>query len=85
MVDLRRGSPTYGQAEGFELTEDNMRVLYCPVGFGHGFCTLSEVADDDLQAVRVLRRPAPGPELSYKDPDYRDRVAGPDRGPAGVR
>ena len=45
VVDLRKGSPTYGQAEGFELTEDNMRVLYCPVGFGHGFCTLSEVAN----------------------------------------
>jgi len=45
LVDLRRGSPTYGGWEGFELSDDNMRVLYCPVGFAHGFCVLSEVAD----------------------------------------
>jgi dTDP-4-dehydrorhamnose 3,5-epimerase len=45
VVDLRRGSPTFGQWEGFELTEDNMRVLYCPIGFAHGFCVVSDVAD----------------------------------------
>ena len=45
VVDLRRGSPTFGEWEGFRLDEDNMHVLYCPVGFAHGFCTLSEVAD----------------------------------------
>ena len=45
IVDIRRGSPTYGQWEGFELNEDNMQVLYVPVGFAHGFCTLSEIAD----------------------------------------
>ncbi len=44
-VDLRRGSPTYGQWEGVELDEDSMRELYVPVGFAHGFCVLSEVAD----------------------------------------
>ena len=45
MVDLRRGSPTFGQWEGFELTEDNAHMAYCPYGFAHGFCVLSEVAD----------------------------------------
>ena len=45
LVDLRRGSPTFGQWEGFELTEDNLRIAYCPIGFAHGFCVLSEVAD----------------------------------------
>jgi dTDP-4-dehydrorhamnose 3,5-epimerase len=45
VVDLRRGSPTFGQWEGFELTEDNMRIAYCPIGFAHGFCVLSDVAD----------------------------------------
>jgi dTDP-4-dehydrorhamnose 3,5-epimerase len=44
-VDLRRGSPTYGQWEGVELDEESMRELYLPVGFAHGFCVLSEVAD----------------------------------------
>jgi dTDP-4-dehydrorhamnose 3,5-epimerase len=45
LVDLRRGSPTFGEWEGFELSDENMRVLYCPIGFAHGFCVLSEVAD----------------------------------------
>ena len=67
VVDLRRGSPTYGQAEGFELTEDNMRVLYCPVGFGHGFCTLSEVATT-IYKQSVYFATGPETELSYKDP-----------------
>ena len=44
-VDLRRGSPTYGKWEGVELDDVNMRVLYVPVGFAHGFCVLSDVAD----------------------------------------
>jgi len=44
-VDLRRGSPTYGAWEGVELDEENMRQLYVPVGFAHGFCVLSDAAD----------------------------------------
>jgi len=44
-VDLRIGSPTYGQWESVELSEENMRVLYVPIGFAHGFCVLSDVAD----------------------------------------
>jgi dTDP-4-dehydrorhamnose 3,5-epimerase len=45
LVDLRRGSPTFGEWEGFELSEENMHVLYCPIGFAHGFCVTSEIAD----------------------------------------
>jgi dTDP-4-dehydrorhamnose 3,5-epimerase len=45
LVDLRRGSPTYGEWEGFELSDENMRVLYAPIGFAHGFCVTSDVAD----------------------------------------
>jgi dTDP-4-dehydrorhamnose 3,5-epimerase len=45
LVDLRRGSPTYGQWEGFALSDVNRHVLYAPVGFGHGFCVVSDVAD----------------------------------------
>ncbi|MGI9538612.1 MAG: dTDP-4-dehydrorhamnose 3,5-epimerase [Miltoncostaeaceae bacterium] len=44
-VDIRRGSPTFGQWEAFELTDRNARMIYVPVGFAHGFCVVSEVAD----------------------------------------
>jgi dTDP-4-dehydrorhamnose 3,5-epimerase len=44
-VDLRRGSPTYGQWDAVELDDEGMRELYLPVGIAHGFCALSEVAD----------------------------------------
>jgi dTDP-4-dehydrorhamnose 3,5-epimerase len=45
VVDLRRGSPTYGEWEAFELSDENGRILYCPIGFAHGFCVVSELAD----------------------------------------
>lgn len=45
LVDLRRQSPTYGQWEAFELSDETMRMLYAPIGFGHGFCVTSDVAD----------------------------------------
>jgi len=42
IVDLRRGSPTYLQWEGFELTGDNHHQLFVPAGFGHGFLALED-------------------------------------------
>jgi dTDP-4-dehydrorhamnose 3,5-epimerase len=45
LVDLRRGSPAFGEWEGFELSDSNYHQLYCPDGFAHGFCVLSEEAD----------------------------------------
>ena len=67
VVDLRNGSPTYGEWEGFELSDDNFRMVYCPVGFAHGFCVLSDVAD-----VVYKQSGYYDPELergiSYKDP-----------------
>lgn len=44
-VDLRVGSPTFGRSVARELTAENARQLWVPVGFGHGFATLSEVAE----------------------------------------
>lgn len=63
VVDLRRGSPTYAQWEGFELTDENLLSVYCPVGFAHGFCALSEVAD-------VLYR-----QSGYYDPALERAIA----------
>jgi dTDP-4-dehydrorhamnose 3,5-epimerase len=45
LVDIRPASATFGQWEGFELSDENYLQLYCPDGFAHGFCVLSEVAD----------------------------------------
>ncbi len=45
IVDLRRGSPTYARWEAVALDDEGMRELYVPVGFAHGFCVLSDVAD----------------------------------------
>jgi dTDP-4-dehydrorhamnose 3,5-epimerase len=44
-VDLRRSSPTFGQWVGAELSADNHCQLWVPVGFAHGFLTLSEAAE----------------------------------------
>ena len=45
VVDIRRGSPTFGQWEAVVLDDRALRMLYLPAGFAHGFCVTSEVAD----------------------------------------
>jgi dTDP-4-dehydrorhamnose 3,5-epimerase len=45
VVDIRRGSPTFGEWEGHILDDHAARQLFVPMGFAHGFCVLSDVAD----------------------------------------
>jgi dTDP-4-dehydrorhamnose 3,5-epimerase len=68
LVDIRRGSPSFGEWEAYELGEDSMRILYCPIGFAHGFCTLSETADVIYKQSNYY---APETErgIKYDDPD----------------
>lgn len=44
-VDLRQGSPTFGQWDNIELTAVNKKMILIPRGFAHGFCTLSEISE----------------------------------------
>ncbi|HEX3510441.1 MAG TPA: dTDP-4-dehydrorhamnose 3,5-epimerase [Solirubrobacteraceae bacterium] len=67
-VDLRNGSPTYGQWEGVELDDESMRQLYVPVGFAHGFCVLSDIADV-LYKQTTYYDPAVERGIAYDDPD----------------
>ena len=67
LVDLRRGSPSFGAWEGFELTDLNHHQLYCPDGFAHGFCVLSEVADV-VYKTSAYYDPALERGFAYDDP-----------------
>jgi dTDP-4-dehydrorhamnose 3,5-epimerase len=68
MVDIRRGSPTFGEWEAFHLDEDNMRSVYCPIGFAHGFCVVSDVADVMYKQSNYYAD-ATERGIAYNDPD----------------
>jgi dTDP-4-dehydrorhamnose 3,5-epimerase len=67
-VDIRLGSPTYGQWVGLTLSARDVRMLYVPPGFAHGFCVLSDVAD---VTYRVTEEYAPHLDrgIVWNDPD----------------
>jgi dTDP-4-dehydrorhamnose 3,5-epimerase len=52
-VDIRVGSPTFGQWVGAELSAENFRQFYIPAGFAHGFCVLTEQAEVLYKASHV--------------------------------
>jgi dTDP-4-dehydrorhamnose 3,5-epimerase len=52
-VDVREGSPTYGQHVGADLTDENFRQLYVPPGLLHGFCVLSNTAQVEYKCTAV--------------------------------
>lgn len=67
-VDVRPGSPTFGQWEGVTLTEDSHRQLWVPPGFAHGFCVLSAEADVLYKCTDVYRPDDEG-GVRWDDPD----------------
>jgi dTDP-4-dehydrorhamnose 3,5-epimerase len=67
-VDLRRGSPTFGRWEGHVLDDERHRQLFVPIGFGHGFAVLSDVADVTY-LLSSLYDPATESGIAWDDPD----------------
>ena len=66
-VDIRIGSPTFGRWTGVELTDENLRSLWIPPGFAHGFCVLSEIADV-LYKCTTVYDPSDDYGVAWNDP-----------------
>ena len=67
-VDIRKGSPAFGQWVGAELSEENNLILYVPSGFAHGFVVLSEAADVIYKCTREYS-PEDDRGIIWNDPD----------------
>jgi dTDP-4-dehydrorhamnose 3,5-epimerase len=77
LVDLRRDSPTFRRWEGFDLTDEDLAVLYVPIGFAHGFLVRSEEADVVYKQTEYYS-PEVERGIAWDDPDVG--VAWPDVG-----
>ena len=67
-VDIRKGSPTYGQHFTVELSSDNKKQLWLPPGFAHGFSVLSETAVVLYKCDQFYNKPAEG-GIRFDDPE----------------
>ena len=67
-VDLRKGSPTYGQWEGVLLSSENKKQFYIPEGFAHGFLVLSDEAVFNYKCTNLYAPEYDG-GLLWNDPD----------------
>lgn len=69
ILDLRQGSPTFGQSFGAELSGQNRRMMYVPRGFAHGFLTL-EADTEALYLVSAFYDPARERGVRWNDPRF---------------
>jgi len=69
-VDIRVGSPTFGQSLAVNLSDKNFRQLYIPPGFAHGFCVLSDTAIFAYKCTELYNPAAEGGVL-WNDPDLQ--------------
>ncbi len=67
-VDIRAGSPTFGQWVGVTLSSENKRQLYIPEGFAHGFCVTSDTALFAYKCTDFYNPAAEG-GIIWNDPD----------------
>ena len=68
VVDVRSSSPTFGEWYGTELNEDNIKMIYVPPGFAHGFVVLSETADFIYKCTDYYH-PESEQGIAWDDPD----------------
>ena len=68
VVDVRSGSPSFGQWFGTELNDDNFKMMYVPPGFAHGFIVLSETADFIYKCTDYYH-PESEQGIAWDDPD----------------
>lgn len=76
-VDVRKGSPYFGQSFGVELDDEHQRMLFVPAGFAHGFLVLSEVADLTYKCSDYYH-PESEHGVAWNDPDLN--IQWPDLG-----
>lgn len=67
VVDLRTNSETYGKWYGIELSSDNKKMLYVPIGFAHGFQTVSDIAEFQYKQTNYYTPDAEG-GIVWNDP-----------------
>ena len=76
-VDIRKNSPTFGQHIAIELSSENMRQIFIPQGFAHGFAVLSEIAIINYR-VDNLYSPEHEKGIAFNDPklniDWRFKI-----------
>ena len=70
IVDLRRDSKTFGKWEGFELTDNNHRMLFVPRGFAHGFCTLEDYTEFQYKCDNLYAPESEG-AIIWNDPTLK--------------
>jgi dTDP-4-dehydrorhamnose 3,5-epimerase len=68
IVDIRKDSPTYGQWDSVELSDENGLLLWVPGGFAHGFCVLGSEDADVIYKVNVPYSPKTEGGITYSDP-----------------
>ncbi|MGB5054797.1 MAG: dTDP-4-dehydrorhamnose 3,5-epimerase [Nitrospirales bacterium] len=73
-VDIRKGSPTFASWVGVTLSSEDFRQIYVPMGFAHGFCVLSDVAEVEYKCTDVY---APGGEVTIRWNDPRIGIQWP--------
>ncbi|MDB4068961.1 dTDP-4-dehydrorhamnose 3,5-epimerase [Pseudomonadales bacterium] len=66
-LDIRKGSPTFGEWEGVILSEDNKKQFWVPPGFAHGFVVLSDIADFEYKCTDYYD-PSDEGSILWKDP-----------------